>query len=171
MALDVEGVIDGGVDRQKALSRSRLFETLLLSFVSSSRLVRIFSTVVGAESLILDRTKPLVTSSDRIGFALVRVDARSREALFLQELSQRFPSRSSTASWLDQEIEYLAFVIDGPPEPVFRSRILITISSRCQRSIAGDQAAKLQKPAPNRLVRNIDATLCQQILYVAERHR
>jgi hypothetical protein len=29
MALDVEGVIDGSVDRQKALSRSRLFETLL----------------------------------------------------------------------------------------------------------------------------------------------
>ena len=39
MALDVEGVLDGGVDREVALGRSRRFKPLLFSFSSSNRLV------------------------------------------------------------------------------------------------------------------------------------
>jgi hypothetical protein len=37
--------------------------------------------------------------------------------------------------------------------------------------IAGDQTPELQKPAPDRLIRNVDATLCQQFLDVAKRQR
>jgi hypothetical protein len=39
MALDIEGVLDGSVDCQEALGRSRRFEPLLFSFSSSNRLV------------------------------------------------------------------------------------------------------------------------------------
>ena len=37
--------------------------------------------------------------------------------------------------------------------------------------IAGDQTPDLQKLAPDRLIRNVDATLCQQFLDVAKRQR
>jgi hypothetical protein len=37
--------------------------------------------------------------------------------------------------------------------------------------IAGDQTPELQKPAPDCLIRNVDATLCQQFLDVAKRQR
>ena len=37
--------------------------------------------------------------------------------------------------------------------------------------IAGDQATKFEKPAPDRLIRNVDATLCQHFLDVAKRQR
>ena len=62
----------------------------------------------------------------------------------------------------------------------FRSLISITISSRCQRGarsrtaaskIGGDQTSELQKPAADRLIRNVDATLSQQFLDIAKRQR
>jgi hypothetical protein len=37
--------------------------------------------------------------------------------------------------------------------------------------IAGDQTPELQKPAPDRLIRNVDATLGQQFLDIAKRQR
>ena len=46
MTLDVEGVVDGGVNRQEPLGRSRRLEPLLFTFASSNRLVRIFSAIV-----------------------------------------------------------------------------------------------------------------------------
>ena len=67
----------------------------------------------------------------------------------------------------------------------FRPRIFKTISSRCQRGlgrgrlrrrlvaskITGNQPPELRKPAPRRLVRNVDATLGQQFLDITERQR
>lgn len=39
MALDIEGVVNGGVDRQETLRSPGRFEPLLFSFPSSHRLV------------------------------------------------------------------------------------------------------------------------------------
>lgn len=63
-------------------------------------------------------------------------DPLRREALLLQEFSQRSPRRSSAASALNQEVKHLAFVVDCPPPPVFPATDLMTISSRCQRALA-----------------------------------
>ena len=104
MTLDVEGVVDGGVDRQEPLGGSRRLELLLFSFALSNRLVRVFSAIVCPQSLIMDRGKPLFTDGDGIGFELVRGDPLRRKALLLQQLSQQFLGRSSAASWLDQEV-------------------------------------------------------------------
>jgi hypothetical protein len=48
MALDVESVLDGGVNGQEALGRSGRFETLHLALAPSCRLVRILSPIVRA---------------------------------------------------------------------------------------------------------------------------
>jgi len=46
MAVEVEGVMDGGVSGQKSLRRARLFETDPTSFLSSHRLMGILCPVV-----------------------------------------------------------------------------------------------------------------------------
>ena len=81
MALDVKGVVDGGVDRQEPLGGSRRLKPLLFSFASSNRLVRVFSAIVCPQSLIMDRGQPLFTDGDDIGFELVRDDPLRRLSL------------------------------------------------------------------------------------------
>ena len=49
MALDVEGVVDGGMDGEKLLSRSLRFESLLLSLSTSDRQMRILGAIVVAQ--------------------------------------------------------------------------------------------------------------------------
>ena len=46
MTLDVEGVVDGGVGREKSLRGSSRFKTLHSSFALSNRQVRILCTIV-----------------------------------------------------------------------------------------------------------------------------
>jgi len=42
------------------------------------------------------------------------------------------------------------------------------VANRHRSAIGGDQSAKFQKPAPDRVVRPVDATFSQQILDIAE---
>jgi hypothetical protein len=51
MTLDVEGVLDGGVNGQEALGCSGRFETLHLAITPSCRLARILSPIVLAQQL------------------------------------------------------------------------------------------------------------------------
>ncbi len=124
--------------------------------------------------------RSLFADGDRIGFQLVRGNALWREALLLQQLSQQSPCRLSASSWQDQEVEHLAFVIYRPPQPVITATDLdnhiIEVPTRtgartAAAKIARNQSAELQEPASNRFVRNIDATLGQQILDITKRKR
>jgi hypothetical protein len=53
MALDVESVVDGGMNRQEALGCSRRPEPLHLALSSSYRLMRILGPIVPAQSLLV----------------------------------------------------------------------------------------------------------------------
>ncbi len=121
--------------------------------------------------------KSLFADGDSVGFQLVRGDALRREALLLQQLSEQSPRRLSAASWLDQEVEHLAFIVDRPPQPVITATDLdnhfVEVPTRtgartAAAKIARNQSAELKEPASNRFVRNIDATLGQKILDVTE---
>jgi len=140
----------------------------------------VFSSIVRSQALIMDRSKPFFADGDGIGLELVRGDALWRKALLLQQLSQQSPRRSSTASALDQEVEHLPFIIDSPPQPVFSTTNLedhlvevpaCTWPRPATATIASNQQPELQKPAPDGLVRNVNAPLCQQFLDIAKRQR
>jgi hypothetical protein len=75
-------------------------------------------SIVRSQSLIVNSGKSLFADGDSVGFELVRDNALRREALLLQQLSQQSPRRLSASSWLDQEVEHLAFVVYRPPQPV-----------------------------------------------------
>jgi len=58
MALDVEGIVNGGVNGQESLGRSRRFESLHLAFASSRRLMRILSPIVPPKALLVASRQP-----------------------------------------------------------------------------------------------------------------
>jgi len=62
--------------------------------------------------------KPDRTKCRRIGSKAVSHDAGRPESVFLQELDHQFHGVFGVATALDQEIEPLSLVIDGPPNPV-----------------------------------------------------
>lgn len=83
-------------------------------------------------------------------------------------------------SGLGQEVEHLALVVDGPPQPI--SSItdpddhLIDVPAiagarTAASKVPGNHAPELEKPPPDRLIRNVDAALRQQILDIAGRQR
>jgi hypothetical protein len=53
MALDVECVVDGGVNGQETLGGSGRFETLHLALAPSCRLMRILGPIVCAQALVM----------------------------------------------------------------------------------------------------------------------
>jgi hypothetical protein len=58
MALEVERVVDGGVNAEKPLDGSRRFEPLQLAFVPSHHLMRILPPIVFAEPLFVRTGQP-----------------------------------------------------------------------------------------------------------------
>ena len=128
----------------------------------------------------MNGTKSLVADGDGTGFEPVRGDAIRRKTLLLQWSAVQLPCRSGAASSLDQEVEHLPFIVDGPPQPVFSATDLddhLVEMPVCAwpwtaaAKIAGDQEAELQEPAPDRLVRNVNAPLCQKVFHIAKRKR
>ena len=53
MALEVEGVVNGGMHAEEALSGSSRFEPLHLAFSSPYRLMRILGAIILAELLLM----------------------------------------------------------------------------------------------------------------------
>ena len=53
MALKVEGVVDGGMHAEEALSRSGRFEALHLALSSPHRLMRILGAIILSEPLLM----------------------------------------------------------------------------------------------------------------------
>ena len=58
MALEVEGVVDGGMHAEKALGRSSGLEALHFAFASSHRLMRIFGPVIFTQPLFMRAGQP-----------------------------------------------------------------------------------------------------------------
>ena len=122
MALDVECVVDGGVNGQEALGRSGRFETLHLAFASSCWLVRILSPIVLAQALFVVSRQSHLRLCRAVGTQLVGHQHIGREALLLEQLAHQFHSRSLVAPSLYKEVENLAFVVNGAPQPKLPAR-------------------------------------------------
>jgi hypothetical protein len=58
MALKVEGVVDRGVDAEKALGGSSRLEALQFALASAHHLMRLFRSIVASEALFVRTTQP-----------------------------------------------------------------------------------------------------------------
>ena len=137
MALDVEGVVDGGVhlteerwadpgDLKRCILRSR----------RRGRLVRILSPIVLAQALLMASGQSNFGLCRAVGAQFVRHQNVGCEALFLEQFSHEFHSRVLVASSLHQKIENLAFIVNRAPQPELPAAQSCTaISSRCHRDV------------------------------------
>lgn len=180
MALDLERVLDGGLDCEEALGRPGRLEALHLAFSPSHRLMRILCPIVSPETLIMSGGQPFLPDGSAIGTQFIGCDALGREALLFQQLAQQSRGRLGGAPGLDEEIQNLALIVNCPPEPMFAATDidghLIQMPARtwlraALAQVARDKAPELQEPAPNRLVRDVDAAFGEHFLNVPERQR
>src|ERR1700724_3199769 len=115
MSLYIECVVNGRVGGNKTLSRLDCFETLHLSFSSSTRLIRILRAVVGAQSLLVQSREANFAKRRSVGSEFVGDDYRRNEALTSKQFPQQPQRRDLVALGLDQDLENLAFAVDCTP--------------------------------------------------------
>jgi hypothetical protein len=114
-AVHVERVVNGRVGGNKALSRFGGFEALHLSFTSSKRLMRIFGSIVGVQSLLVQSREANFAKRRSVGLQFVGDDNRRNEALPSKQCRQQPQRRGLVALGLDQNLESLSFAVDSAP--------------------------------------------------------
>ena len=114
----IEGVVCRRMDVEEVLRRSGRLKPLQFTFPPPNRLMRILRSVVGSQTTIMLGSQAYCSEGRGIGSKFVRHDPAWCEALLLEQLPHQ-PSRCfGIAPSLDEEVQNLAFVVDGAPEPV-----------------------------------------------------
>src|SRR3954452_2977821 len=165
MALQVEGVVDGGVETEKSLRGAGRLESLHLALSSSHSLMRVFGAVVHAPPLLVPTTQAKSPERGGIGGQLVRDRQLRRKALLLQQLAHQPHGCPLVPARLDQDIKDLAVLVDGAPQihasagnahdhliqmpAIAWTWSLLPQPSRKERS-------EFQDPAPNRFVGQVE---------------
>jgi hypothetical protein len=90
MALDVECVVDGGVNGQETLGGSGRFETLHLALAPSCRLMRILGPVVCAQALVMTSRQSNFGLRRGVRAQFIRYQHLGCKALFLEQLAHQF---------------------------------------------------------------------------------
>ena len=116
MALEVEGVVDGGVDAEKPLRGTGRFEALHFPLPPSHDLVRVLGTIVHPQPLLVTAGQMELPERGGIGAQLVSDRQLGRKALLLEQLAHQPHGRPFIPARLDQQIEDFALLIDGTPE-------------------------------------------------------
>src|SRR5437016_3685586 len=116
VALQVEGIVDGGVHAEETLGRSSRLEALLLALSSSHGLMRILCPIILPEPLLMPRGQSETAERRGVGAQFVGDQQFRREAVLPEQLAHQPQRRSAVAPALDKQVEDLALVIDGPPE-------------------------------------------------------
>ena len=175
MALDVEGVVDGGVGREKPLRRSSQFETLHASFPLSDWQVRVLCSVVLPATTVMEPGKAQILQSSTIRWQFVCDNGIWDKTLLLQQSAHQFERRFLVSACLDQDIQHFAFTIDSAPqihslagdghEHLIKVPPVVWSRAHCPQS-PGIGLPELQCPAPHRFIRNINATFSEKIFDV-----
>jgi hypothetical protein len=172
-----EGIGDGSVRSEKALSRAGRAEAQHLSLAQPDRDMRAFRSVVLALALDVLRAETHLAGRRAIGSQPIGHQFRWRHALLFQQLSHQTQRRGFVASALDQHVEDLALAVDRPPKVHLpasdRHEHLIQMpdiarSAAPPTQASGDQRAEARDPNTNRLVGDHDAALGKQLLDIAQ---
>lgn len=117
MALDVELVVNGGVDREELLRGPRRSELGPLSSSLASRLMRNFGSIVGVTAAHMPIGQAEIAKRRSVGSEPIG-DEGFRWGSSLQEPPHEFQRRFPVALRLDEDIQYFSLVVDCAPEIV-----------------------------------------------------
>ena len=176
MALEVEGIVDGGMNAQKALRRCGRFEALHLSLASAHHLMRILCPIVFSPALLMVAGKSEMPEGSAVGAQLVGRHPRRREALFAEQLAHQLDRRGPVSTTLDQDFEDLALVVDGTPQihvlarnphDHFVEMPAIARSRTAPSQAPSDRRSEFEHPTANALVGEVEAALGKQFFDIA----
>ena len=172
-----EGVGDGGVGGEEAPGRARRAEALHLPLAQPDRDVRALRPVVLALALDVLGAELEFSGCRTVGAQPVGHQFLRRHPLCLQQLAHQPQGRGLVASALDEHIEDLALAVDRPPQvhgPTgdLHEHLVQMPAAAWSATTApqppGDQRPEAGDPDADRLVRDADAPLGQELLDVAQ---
>src|SRR6202035_4739617 len=108
MALEVEGVVDGGVYAEEPLGGASRLEPLHFALSSSHRLMRVFGPIVFTQPLLMRAVQSQTPECRGVRAQLVGDQQFGCEALLLEQLTHQPQRRASVAPTLTQHVEDLA---------------------------------------------------------------
>jgi hypothetical protein len=117
MPLNIEYVVDRGMDRNEALRRA-----LHLSFASSNWLMRVLRTVVGTQALFMQSRTVKLAKRGSVRSQFIGDDNRGSKALATQEFTEQAQGRCLVTLGLNENVKNLAFAIDSAPHVHLFSR-------------------------------------------------
>jgi hypothetical protein len=85
MALEIEGVVDDGVQVEKPLGRASRLEPLHLALSPSHRLMRVFGSIVLPKPLLMCAGQSQTPKRAGVGAQLIGDQQFGREALLLEQ--------------------------------------------------------------------------------------
>jgi hypothetical protein len=116
MALEVEGVVDGGVEAEKPLCGAGRFEALHFPLPPSHDLVLVLGAIVHPQPLLVTAGQMELPERGGVGAQLVGDRQLGRKAPLLEQFAHQPDGRPFIPARLDQQIEDFALLIDGTPE-------------------------------------------------------
>jgi hypothetical protein len=114
----LEVVVDRSVNREKLLGLPDRLEPLHVAFPSSGRLVRDFTAIVEVPALPMFNTRQDLASGSPIGSKFIGHNDSGHVAQALEQLAKETLGGLLVAAALNQHVEHVAMLIDGPPEIV-----------------------------------------------------
>ena len=87
MALEIEGVVDGGVHAEKSLGGTSRLEPLHFAFSPSHRLMRVFRPIVMSQPLLMWAGQSQTPEYAGVRAQLVGDQQFERETLLLEQLA------------------------------------------------------------------------------------
>ena len=176
MALEVEGVVDGGVDAEKPLRGTGRFEALHFPLPPSHDLVRVLGAIVHPRPLLVTAGQAKGLERGGIGAQLVGDRQLGRKAPLLEQFAHQPHGRPFIPARLDQQIEDFALLIDGTPEvhaPAGDPHDhLVEVPSVARPGPPLPQASRdggteFEPPAPDRFVGQVEPAFGKQFLDIA----
>src|SRR4029077_10250952 len=135
--------------------------------------MRILRPLVFAQALLMVAGKSEMPEGSTVGAQLVGRHPRRREPLLAEQLAHQLDGRRPVSTTLDQDLEDLAFVIDGTPQihvlardpdDHFVEMPAIARSLTAPSQTRSDSRSEFEHPTANALVGEVEATLGKQLL-------
>src|SRR5712672_172727 len=138
--------------------------------------MRILGPIVLPQALLMVAGKPKMLAGRAVGAQLVGCHPLRREALLAEQLAHELDGRRPVSAALDQDLEDLAFMVDGTPQVHMLARDphdhfvempSIARSGAAPPQIASDHRSEFEHPTANALVGDVEPTLGKQLLDIA----
>ena len=175
MPADAEEILDDAVDQREELDVRDRFETAPLALAVAGRLMRHFDAIVRIRGAAVPDRRDQGTAGGLIARQRVGDQAARDGALCFQELTEESDRSSSIPSGLHEDVDHIPILVNRPP-PVLRPALnpheqLIEIPRISLASPPPSPPSRIlqserQAPSADRLVRDVDAAVGEEVLDV-----